>query len=280
MSDKRETLKIGITSAHYTAVHGFEEGLRRIRADGYECIDYSEFVNTETPRFGCSDAEFDAIVEKERKFIGSLGLEISQTHGPWRWPSQDATVEDRRERFEKMSRAIRGTALLGCRNFVIHPIMPWGRFDTDASVTHAINLDFMSRLCQVAEKYGVTVCLENMPMHHQSLVTPEHCLRLVREVGADNFKICLDTGHCIIHGVNPGDAVRMLGRDMLAALHVHDNDGEKDRHWYPYSGVIDWSDFSAALREIGFAGTLSLESGVIPGRESELYELARRLTGR
>ena len=271
-------MKIGITSSYYTAAHGFEEGLRQLRADGYECIDYSGFVDTETPRFACSDAEFDAVVRKERIFIESLGLETSQTHGPWRWPSQDATVEDRRERFEKMSRAIRGTALLGCRNFVIHPIMPWGRFDTDAGVTYAINLDFMSRLCQAAEKYEVTVCLENMPMRHQSLVTPEHCLRLVREVGAKNFKICLDTGHCTMHHVNPGDAARMLGKDMLAALHVHDNDGEKDRHWYPYSGVIDWSDFDAALREIGFTGTLSLESGVIPGRESELYELARRLT--
>ena len=271
-------MKIGITAAHYIATHGFEEGLRRIRADGYECIDYSEFVDTETPRFCCSDAEFDARIEKERGFIAGLGLEISQTHGPWRWPARDSTVEDRRERFEKMSRAIRGTALLGCRNFVIHPIMPWGRIDTDAAVTYEINLEFMSRLCQVAEKYAVTVCLENMPMRHQSLVTPEHCLRLVREVGAGNFKICLDTGHCTIHKIAPGDAVRMLGKEMLAALHVHDNDGEKDRHWYPYSGVIDWSDFGAALREIGFTGTLSLESGVIPGRESELYELARRLT--
>ena len=35
--------------------------------------------------------------------------------------------------------------------------------------------------------------------------------------------------------------------------------------------------FGAALREIGFAGTLSLETGPVPGRERELYELARRL---
>lgn len=273
-------MKIGITASGYTNRYGFEDGLRRLRADGYECIDYLEFVDTETPRFGCSEAEFDAIVEKERKFIESLGLEISQTHGPWRWPAQDATPEDRRERFEKMSRAIRGTAVLGCRNFVIHPIMPWGRFDTDAGVTWAINLDFMSRLCRVAEECQVTVCLENMPMRHQSLVTPEHCLRLVREVGAGNFKICLDTGHCTMHGVNPGDAVRMFGRDMLAALHVHDNDGETDRHWYPYSGVIDWRDFGAALGEIGFEGTLSLEVTAVPGREQELYESALRLAGR
>ena len=48
-------MKIGITSSYYTAAHGFEEGLRQLRADGYECIDYSGFVDTETPRFACSD---------------------------------------------------------------------------------------------------------------------------------------------------------------------------------------------------------------------------------
>ena len=66
----------------------------------------------------------------------------------------------------------------------------------------------------------------------------------------------------------------------MKVLHVHDNDGERDRHWYPYGGVIDWNDFGAALREIGFDGTLSLESNVIPGRERELYEAARRLAGK
>jgi len=270
-------LKIGITAAHYTDTHGFEAGLRRLRADGYDCIDYSEFADTEKPLFYCSDAEFDAAIEKERSFIATSGLEISQTHGPWRWPSQDATPEDRRERFEKMSRAIRGTALLDCRNFVIHPIMPWGRGDADPKATYAINLDFMGRLCQVAAACGVTVCLENMPFIQQSLATPEECLRLVRELDLANFKMCLDTGHCTMHGVNPGDAVRTLGKDMLKALHVHDNDGERDRHWYPYAGVIDWDDFGAALREIGFDDTLSLESNVIPGRERELYEAARRI---
>ena len=270
-------MKIGITAAHYTESRGFEEGLRQIRADGYDCIDYSEFSNPESEKFRCPELEFDDLMRRERAFIESLGLEISQSHAPWSGPSQDATEADRRAQFEKMSRAIRGTALLGCRFFVIHPIMPWGKVDADASFTHAVNLDFMGRLCRVAEHYGVTVCLENMPFRQQSLATPEACLRLVREIGESNFGMCLDTGHCTMHGINPGDAVRMLGREVLKALHVHDNDGEKDRHWYPYSGVIDWDDFGAALREIGFDGTLSLESNVIPGRERELHEAARRL---
>ena len=273
-------MKIGISASRYTDMRGFEEGLRQLRADGYDCIDYTDFVDTETAKFRCSDTEFDAVILRERAFIESEGLEISQTHGPWRWPPQDATAEDRCERFEKMVRAIRGTALLGCRYFVIHPIMPWGRVEADAQIAHDLNLDFMSRLCRAAVSLGVVVCLENMPFPQQSIATPEACLRLVRETGAPNIGMCLDTGHCTMHGVNPGDAVRMLGRDMLKVLHVHDNDGEKDRHWCPGDGVIDWRDFGAALREIGFDGTLSLETKAVSGRERELYEAARRLAGK
>ncbi len=273
-------MKFGIAAAHYTDTHGFEAGMRQIRADGYDCIDYSEFIDTETARFHCSDAEFDAAIRRERAIIENAGLEISQAHGPWRWPAQDATEEDRRERFEKMLRAIRGTALLGCRHLVIHPLMPWGRVEADAQLAHDINLDFMTRLCRAAAKYDVVICLENMPFRQQSMATPEACLRFVREIDDPNFRMCLDTGHCAVHGIRPGDAVRMLGKEMLKVLHVHDNDGERDRHWYPYEGVIDWRDFGTALREIGFDGSLSLESNVIPGRERELYDAARRLSGR
>lgn len=278
-------MKIGILTEGYSArCGGLEEGLRCLCADGYECVDYSEFIDTERPKFQCSEAEFDALVRHDRAFIESLGLEISQTHGPWRWPPRDATEEDRRERFEKMSRAIRGTAILGCRNFVIHSVMPWGEEDSDPKAMRDINLEFMGRLCRVAEKNGVVICFENMPMPKLSLASPEACLGFVREINSPNFRICLDTGHCTMLGVRPGDAVRLLGRDMLAVLHVHDNDGKNDLHWQPYTGVIDWDDFRSALREIGFEGPLSLESKLpaefTPENRRNLMRTALRLAGR
>jgi sugar phosphate isomerase/epimerase len=82
--------------------------------------------------------------------------------------------------------------------------------------------------------------------------------------------------------------VRLIGKEYLAVLHVHDNNGRSDLHWNPYTGVIDWDDFSAALREIDFAGTVSLETAV-PGRipqdirepfEQGLFRMAQRIAGR
>ena len=74
--------------------------------------------------------------------------------------------------------------------------------------------------------------------------------------------MCLDTGHCTMYGDSVGDAIRSIGKEYLPTLHVHDNDGRGDKRWLPGQGIIDWSEFSKALGEIGFEGTVSLETGV------------------
>ena len=81
----------------------------------------------------------------------------------------------------------------------------------------------------------------------------------------------------------------MTGKELLRVLHVHDNDGHGDRHWLPYTGVIDWDDFSNALEEIGFEGSLSLETHIpnsVPdgaereAAENKLFLDAKRLARR
>lgn len=281
-------MKVGIENGPYIREFGFEKAHEFIKSQGYDCVDYQNFVDTETPLFQENFKDFDKIVAKERAFIESLGLEINQTHGPWRWPARDVTPEERAERFEKMVISIRGTALLGCKNIIIHPLLPWCDGEGDPVKLHEINLEFMSRLTKEAEKNGVIICFENMPMPRMSMASPEACLNFAKEINSPNFKICLDTGHCTMLNVKPGDAVRMLGKEYLQTLHVHDNDGRNDLHWVPYAGVIDWDDFQSALQEIGFDGCVSLET--IPPKkftgeirklqDRSLYLSACKLAGR
>ncbi len=280
-----EFMKIGIMTETYTKTLGFEPGLRMLRDDGWECVDYSDFQNVETPKFLCSDAEFDATIRREHALLESLGLTVSQAHAPWPWPCPDGVVADWPARLEKFSRAIRGAAMLGCRHFVIHPLMNWetSRPEDPAAVRGA-NMEYAASLCDIASACHVVICLENMPFKELCLSTPEACLGFVRELGRPNLKICLDTGHCTMFGISPGAAVRMLGHDMLATLHVHDNDGTTDSHSRPGAGVIDWTDFAAALREIGFDGVVSLENvsrnGDDAGSRREWVRTALRLAAR
>ena len=281
-------MKIGISNS-LRKVYGNREGLQRLRTLGFECIDYQNFTNTDQELYCISDAECEKQLCEERKLIEEIGLEISQTHGPWRYPPHDATPEERAERFEKMSKAIWGTAILGCKNFVIHPIIPFTTDDAPrANETWEMNLEFFGRLCEIARQHEVVICFENMPWSKFSLASPEAIARFVKQINSPWFKVCLDTGHCLTLGIQPADGVRQIGKELLQVLHVHDNNGLNDFHWLPYNGIGDWAAFTKALQEIGFDGTLSLEAGLskkLPldirdNAERMLYQITAKLAGR
>lgn len=282
-------IKIGIEDGSYRKKYGAETAYRKLRSLGYECIDYQNFINTDTELFQNGSSAFDTIIKREREIIEDAGLEVSQTHGPWRWPAQDSTEEEREERFQKMSISIRGTALLGCRYFVIHPVMPTGGGECpDPEEFYRINRSFMIRLAEEGRKNGVIVCLENMPMQKLPISRPEATLAFVKEINDPHLKMCLDTGHCTMFGINPAESVRNIGKEYLRVLHVHDNNGYQDMHGLPFTGVIDWDDFRNSLQEIGFEGCLSLETvnslkypaGILELQERSLYLSARYLAGR
>ena len=56
--------------------------------------------------------------------------------------------------------------------------------------------------------------------------------------------------------------MRKLGK-TVKCVHIHEVDGIKDRHTVPftYPGVMDWEDIAAAMREIGYEGTVNFEIG-------------------
>lgn len=263
--------------------------LYEIRELGYDCIDFQSFCHTENVFFG-DQSDVSANLKLVRDACADAGLTVSQTHGPWRWPPRDSTKEERDERFEKMVRSLYGTAELGCRDMVIHPIMPFGDWqDPYPEAFMEMNLEFFGRLTEEAKKAGVVIDFENMPMPALSLATPSQILDFVKTIDSPYFRVCLDTGHCAVTKNDPADAVRMIGREYLRVLHVHDNDGKGDFHWLPGTGVINWEEFSKALFDIGFEGVFSLETDVksdgldaaeLMKRKKALADTAKRLAGK
>ena len=255
-------MKIGIGMSSYTRHYGMEEGLRRMKAQGYDGVDYSAFINSQNPLFDMSESAFRSTLRGQREIIEASGLFVNQTHGAWRCPAMDASEYNRAERFAAMVTGLRGTALLGAPYFVIHCIMPFGEMDSGhKEELWDMNAEYYGRLCKVAADLGVTVCLENLPFIPLKLSATYEVLDFVRMMDLENFKVCLDTGHAAVYGHSPADMVRMIGKDYLATLHVHDNDGRGDQHLRPGEGVTDWADFSRALYEIGFEGVVNLETG-------------------
>ncbi|MBQ8407550.1 MAG: sugar phosphate isomerase/epimerase [Clostridia bacterium] len=260
-------MKIGITAGSYTR-YGISEGARRARAHGYDCFDFGGFIHTETDFFRLPEAEFKADLTHQRELIEAEGIQIWQAHAPWCCPERDLTPEGRAEQLRCYLKAVRGAGYLGATHFVIHAIMPFGmNSPEDPKLMRDINAEFMGRLADEAREYGVKhIDVENLPFPLLPINHTRQCLdfakRMNQETNSDIFKVCLDTGHSNFCGENPADAVRMLGKQYLGALHVHDNNGKADQHFTPGNGSIDWVDFSNALAEIGFDGCLSYETAV------------------
>lgn len=252
-------------------------GLERFQAaarQGFEAVDY-EMAPTEIALYALDDIQLQERMRADKEAAAKAHVIISQVHGPWRWPPQDQTDEDRRERMEKMKKSILATRYLGCRHWVVHPIMPYGTDDLKsghAEDTWRLNVEFMTELLAYAKAQDVIICLENMPMRDFSLATPAQILTFVRAMNDDHFKICLDTGHvAVFPGLSVGDAVRELGSE-IRVMHVHDNMGNSDAHMVPGTGVIDWQDFARALHEIGYDGVFSLETAPSAELDDEAFE--------
>ena len=271
-------MKIGVSIEPYGKAANYfgEELFQKLASFGFSSIDYS-IPGTKYELYSMDDAAFAQKLLAERTAAEAAGLTLHQMHGPWRSPPRDATVEDRQERMEKMKRSIEAARLLGCKYWVIHPIMPYGALDLDTEdppKTWKMNKEFFTQLLQYAKEQDVTICLENLPMAKFSLANPKQVLKFVKEMNDDHFKMCLDTGHSnFFPDVCLSDFVRLAANE-LKALHVHDNMGDRDFHLWPTKGIIDWPGFVQALKDINFQGVFSLETAPDKNLEPEPYAQA------
>lgn len=209
-------------------------------------------------------------VEKKYTEIGRLlreaGLGISQTHTPF--PTSSDHPETNALIMERQIKSIIATAALGCRYTVIHPnIMPGNIRGSLSAENKKLNMEFYRSLIPTLEENHVFCAIENMftrdPATREIVPTccstAEEINDYIASLNSERFVACLDTGHANLTKDTPAGMARVLGGN-LKVLHVHDNDGLGDQHRMPYAGIIDWESFGAALHEIGYTGTISLEA--------------------
>ncbi|MBQ7929566.1 MAG: sugar phosphate isomerase/epimerase [Clostridia bacterium] len=269
-------MKIGINSGSFSYLNTIEAQYARIAALGYDAVD-QDLADTNAPCYRSDDAMKEHCLGI-RRAAEETGLEICQVHGPW--PTDDKTPENRAQTLIHMRRAVYGCHVMGSRYLIIHPQMPYGwGAEEDPEFAYRLTVDLMKALMPDCEKYGVVLCLENMPMTAHRISTMDRIAEAVREVNSPFCGICLDTGHTNVFGRDPGEDVRIAGT-LLKTLHVHDNDGRGDHHLLPWLGCADWNSFTAALGKSSFDGVLSMETAGVrrPSMPENLLTLAETLT--
>lgn len=233
---------------------------------GIEGVDF----NNDVPEY--YTAEHDkAFYEELGHYARAHGVAICQAHAAYP-PSFLDDEEKTAKRFLEIVQGMENAAALGAPMIVVHPCTHLdctaeGNFEP----MYEYNLNFYRRLIPYAEKFGIKIAIENL---RRAAVTnkPEALCRLYDELNHPAFTICLDVGHCHLHGVDPAEAIRMLGDRLVhGCLHIHDNMGMADEHTLPYYGNIEWESVMKALAEIGYKGNFNYEaSGFIKDVPTDL----------
>jgi D-psicose/D-tagatose/L-ribulose 3-epimerase len=102
---------------------------------------------------------------------------------------------------------------------------------------------------------GVRVALEPLNRFETYFLNlTSDAAALCDDIGDPNVGILADTFHCNIEEKSIGPALRAAGRHLMH-LHTCEND-----RGTPGSGNVNWPEFFAAVREIGYDGWLTIES--------------------
>lgn len=165
---------------------------------------------------------------------------------------------------DRLRQALEFGAALGATHMVVHS--PFLFFGTPF-IPHAVSTGQASQIAQVhavldtilplAQQANCTLVLETIYDCH-----PGPLLALVQSFASEYVRLSLDTGHTFLthqRGGPPPDQWVREGGPLLAHVHLHDNDGNNDRHWPPGKGAINWYALFDALSEREHPPRLILE---------------------
>lgn len=280
-------MKIGISAGSVTGPLGLDAGLAAIKAAGFEVLDQGlgflswgdvTRASNETVPFYSDDNAVSAYVAEITEATKRHGLAFGQFHAPFPPynPANDMTLK---MMMFVTKRSIEITAACGCDKIVIHPCLDWdlGRNALTPKEEWDLNIRFYSELIPTLKENRVLCCIENMILFDpnkkpfgsvctQAYQANRYVQSLNEIAGERLFGICLDTGHLLLAGVDIENTIMELGENFVA-LHIHDNDGRDDQHNAPYvGGILQWDRFIRGLKNSGYQGNLSFETGGALGR--------------
>lgn len=129
----------------------------------------------------------------------------------------------------------------------------------DRELQRSLAAQNLREVAEYAGERGVALAIEPLNRFETDLVnTVEQGVDLVERIGLPNVGLMLDTFHMNIEEKDLGAAIRSAG------LHVfHFQVSENDRGT-PGTGNVDWAGTWAALDDIGYSGSIVIES-FLPG---------------
>lgn len=294
-------LKIGMLTSGVIREDNIEEGYHFMSEAGFDCIDFNfdTYLSINDICAGRINDVYDRPMEEiwedfkpHAEAAKKYGLTFGQTHAPF-----PCVIRGDEAASEKLLRITVNTMALsekmGSRYIVVHPLTL--AYECSKQEEYDFNLEMYKKLIPAAKKFHQIVCLENMFFEINYHLMEGVCsdfaetAKMIDELneiaGEEVFGFCFDVGHANVLGKNMYQSLVTLG-NRLKILHIHDNDGISDLHTLPYTFMrswnglsTDWDGFLRGLKDIGYKGVLSFESGrCMEGFPLELHPSVLKLT--
>ena len=161
----------------------------------------------------------------------------------------------RRQRIDHTMGAIEMTAAVGGRTISLQPGGPQGALSRDEAL--ARYEAGLREVLPLAARHGITLMVEPEPglvIQHA-----QECVEFLQRLNHPNLKMNCDLGHFYCVEEDPAEVVRRCA-PWIAHIHLEDiKENRVHQHRVPGEGAMDWPGIFAAIREIKYAGWVTVE---------------------
>jgi len=221
----------------------------KLAADaGFEAV---EAYTTEDPK---TAEEIKKAADDNKIKITSV---MNQAH--WEFPLSSSDPEVVKKSMEGMRTSLRNAKLWGADAVLLVPAVVNAQTRYQDAYTRSQKQ--IRELIPMAAELKVIIAVEEV--WNKFLLSPLEFAKYVDEFKSRWVKAYFDVGNVVIFGY-PQDWIRTLGKRIVK---VHLKDFKMGKGWRPVTaqfvnlgeGDVDWAEVRAALREIGYAGTVTAE---------------------
>ena len=204
----------------------YRDAMRLVKKTGYEYVEYPHL-----------DHLSEEQTRELKDYTAEIGLKPVVAHSK---VLAAETAEAHRLYRELQPICARNAEILGVKVIVDHVAAGFQKEDLGRDVKR------LKESAKVVSDHGLELAVENIPGQ-----SPEYCRKVADEIDMGHVGCCCDTGHAIIYGTQPQDAIRILG-DKLINIHLQDGFGEEDDHLPPGIGIMNWAEIVQALFEVRY----------------------------
>jgi L-ribulose-5-phosphate 3-epimerase len=224
-------------------------------------------------RIECPTTRDEGQAQKMKDAAAAAGIEIHSVMNMdhWKYPlsSSDPAVVEKSLDGARVS--LHNAKLWGADTILLVPGVV--NAETPYREAYKRSQENIRKLIPVAEELKIVIAIEEV--WNKFLLSPLEFARYIDEFQSPWIRSYFDVGNVVLYGY-PQDWIRTLG-PRIAKLHIKDFSWKKlVAKWVPLGeGDIDWHAIYAALSDIGYKGTATVE--LPAGDATYLKEVNRRL---